>query len=67
MSDERKAAEKAETQSQLSEEQLEKAAGGVSKSMDRASMDLAQFAINGNSPGDAEIDFVEVAGSDGLG
>jgi RHS repeat-associated protein len=34
----------------------------VSKSMDTASMDLAQFAINGNSPGQAEIDFVEVAG-----
>lgn len=34
----------------------------ISKSMDRASMHLAQFAINGNSPGDAEIDFVEVAG-----
>ena len=34
----------------------------VSKSMDMASMDLAQFAINGNSPGTAEIDFVEVAG-----
>jgi type VI secretion system secreted protein Hcp len=25
-------------------------------------MHLAQFAINGNSPGTAEIDFVEVAG-----
>lgn len=34
----------------------------ISKSMDMASMDLAQFAINGNSPGTAEINFVEVAG-----
>lgn len=34
----------------------------ISKSMDMASMDLAQFAINGNSPGQAVIDFVEVAG-----
>ena len=34
----------------------------VSKSMDAASAKLAQFAINGNSPGTAEIDFVEVAG-----
>ncbi len=34
----------------------------VSKSMDMCSMDLAQAAINGNSPGTAEIDFVEVAG-----
>ena len=34
----------------------------ISKSMDSASMSLAQFAINGNSPGTAEIDFVEVAG-----
>ena len=29
------------------------------------SMHLAQFAINGNSPGTAEIDFVEVAGGGG--
>ena len=35
----------------------------VSKSMDRASAKLAQYAINGNSPGIAEIDFVEVGGS----
>ena len=35
----------------------------ISKSMDHASAMLAQFAINGNSPGTAEIDFVEVAGS----
>ena len=34
----------------------------VSKSMDAASAKLAQFAINGNSPSTAEIDFVEVAG-----
>ena len=35
----------------------------ISKSMDMASITLAQFAINGNSPGTAEIHFVEVAGS----
>ena len=35
----------------------------ISKSMDMASTTLAQFAINGNSPGTAEIHFVEVAGS----
>ncbi len=34
----------------------------VSKSMDAASGKLAQASINGNSPGTAEIDFVEVAG-----
>ena len=34
----------------------------ISKSMDRTSGSLAQFAINGNSPGTAEIEFVEVAG-----
>ena len=34
----------------------------ISKSMDAATGALAQFAINGNSPGTAEIDFVEVAG-----
>ncbi len=34
----------------------------ISKSMDRASAELAQFAVNGNSPGTAEIEFVEVAG-----
>ena len=34
----------------------------VSKSMDRASGKLAQFAINGNSCGVAEIDFVEIGG-----
>lgn len=34
----------------------------ISKSMDWASPLLAQYAINGNSPGTAEIDFVEVAG-----
>jgi type VI protein secretion system component Hcp len=38
----------------------------VSKSMDRASPKLAQFAINGNSLGTAEIEFVEVAGGGGL-
>ena len=37
----------------------------VSKSMDAASAKLAQFAINGNSPSTAEIDFVEVAGGRG--
>src|SRR5262245_3507535 len=36
----------------------------ISKSMDRASCTLAQFAINGNSLGSAQIDFVEVAGGD---
>ena len=35
----------------------------VSKSMEMASDKLAQLAINGNSLGTAEIDFVEVAGS----
>lgn len=34
----------------------------VSKSMDMASTTLAQHAINGNSPGTAEINFFEVAG-----
>jgi type VI protein secretion system component Hcp len=34
----------------------------ISKSMDRASTILAQFAINGNSCQTAEIHFVEVAG-----
>jgi type VI secretion system secreted protein Hcp len=34
----------------------------ISKSMDSASAKLAQFAINGNSCGTAEIHFVEVAG-----
>jgi len=34
----------------------------ISKSMDRASTTLAQFAINGNSCETAEIHFVEVAG-----
>ena len=37
----------------------------ISKSMDRSSAHLAQFAINGNSPGTAEIAFVEVGGPDG--
>jgi hypothetical protein len=36
----------------------------ISKSMDIASAKLAQFAINGNSLGTAEIFFVEVAGGD---
>jgi hypothetical protein len=36
----------------------------ISKSMDIASAKLAQFAINGNSLGTAEIYFVEVAGGD---
>lgn len=35
----------------------------ISKSTDSASAQLAQFAINGNSPGLAEIDFVEVGGA----
>jgi type VI secretion system secreted protein Hcp len=39
----------------------------ISKSLDPASVQLAQFAINGNSPGQAVIDFVEVAGSDPSG
>lgn len=34
----------------------------ISKSMDSASAQLAQLAINGNSAGTAEIDFVEVSG-----
>lgn len=34
----------------------------ISKSMDRASAKLAQFAINGNSLGTAVIDFVEIGG-----
>jgi type VI protein secretion system component Hcp len=33
----------------------------ITKSMDSATGQLAQFAINGNSAGTAEIDFVEVA------
>jgi type VI secretion system secreted protein Hcp len=37
----------------------------ISKSMDMASPHLCQFAINGNSPGAAEIHFVEVAGGSG--
>ena len=39
----------------------------VSKSMDSATGQLAQFAINGNSLGTAEIDFVEVAGGTDAG
>jgi type VI protein secretion system component Hcp len=38
----------------------------VSKSMDRASAKLAQFAINGNSLGTAKIYFVEVGGGGGV-
>lgn len=34
----------------------------ISKSMDSISPTLAQFAVNGNSLGTAEIEFVEVAG-----
>ena len=34
----------------------------ISKSMDAASANLAQFAINGNSPGQAEIHFIETGG-----
>lgn len=37
----------------------------ISKSMDSASAKLAQSAINGNSLGTAEIDFVEIAGEAG--
>jgi type VI protein secretion system component Hcp len=37
----------------------------ISKSMDTASTKLAQFAMNGNSCGTAEIDFVEVGGESG--
>jgi type VI secretion system secreted protein Hcp len=37
----------------------------ISKSMDMASTKLCQYAINGNSPGAAEIHFVEIAGGDG--
>ena len=36
----------------------------ISKSMDSASAKLCQLAINGNSAGTAEIEFVEVAGGD---
>lgn len=32
----------------------------ISKSMDRATTALAQLAINGNSPGTAQIDFVQL-------
>lgn len=40
----------------------------ISKSMDWASTRLCQLAINGNSPGDAEINFVEAAaGGEGIG
>jgi type VI protein secretion system component Hcp len=35
----------------------------ISKSMDSASALLAQFAVNGNSSGGAQIDFVEVGAS----
>ena len=34
----------------------------VSKSMDRTSPRLAQFAINGNSPGEAEVHFFDGSG-----
>lgn len=34
----------------------------ITKKTDSASAQIAQFAVNGNSPGTAEIDFVEVAG-----
>jgi type VI secretion system secreted protein Hcp len=39
----------------------------ISKSLDMASGNLAQFAINGNSAGAAEIDFVETAGGSPAG
>lgn len=39
----------------------------MTKTMDTASGQLAQFAINGNSCGTAEIDFVEVAGGSEAG
>jgi Type VI secretion system effector, Hcp len=38
----------------------------ISKTMDRASTTLAQFAINGNSLGTTEIFFVEVGGGDAM-
>jgi type VI secretion system secreted protein Hcp len=37
----------------------------ISKSLDRTSSSLAQFAINGNSAGTAEIHFVETSGEIG--
>src|SRR5215204_1403143 len=37
----------------------------ISKSVDRASTLLAQYAINGNSLGRARIDFVEIGGAGG--
>jgi type VI secretion system secreted protein Hcp len=37
----------------------------ITKSMDRSSPTLAQFAINGNSLGTALIDFVEIGGASG--
>ncbi len=39
----------------------------ISKSMDWASPQLSQFAINGNTAGLAEINFVEVAGAGATG
>ena len=39
----------------------------ISKSMDMASMDLAQYSINGNSLGTAEIEFVEIGPGSGDG
>ena len=38
----------------------------ISKSVDRSSTLLAQFAINGNSLGKARIDFVEIGGTGGV-
>lgn len=38
----------------------------INKTMDRASAQLAQAAINGNSLGTAEIDFVEIGGGGAL-
>lgn len=39
----------------------------ISKSMDWCSTQLCQFAINGNSPGTCEINFVEIAAGSGDG
>ncbi|MDJ0767182.1 MAG: type VI secretion system tube protein Hcp [Ilumatobacter sp.] len=36
----------------------------ISKSMDAASAVLAQYAVNGNSAGGAQIDFLQMAGGD---
>ena len=54
---------------EVTEEQLDEVSGGLTadrtieemsltKQMDQASVDLAQFAIEGNAPGTVEINFV---------